>query len=308
LSLRVRTWLREPLLQFLAIGLLLFAVYHVRRGGIEKAEPSRRIEITSDDLRQIQVAWLAQGRPALTPAELASLVDDRVHEEILYREALSLGLDKGDTIVRRRLAQKIEFLFEDVAALREPTAQDLKTWHDAHPERFTEPPRATFRHLYFSPDSRPSRARDDASAVLGKASGKPIDWSGDAAGSDAFMFPDYYGDEPFDAVARTFGPGFAKALFQQPVGRWSGPIESGYGWHLVFIDSMAPPRVPPLEEIESQVKSDWIEDQRARMREAAYAVMKARYEVAVPKDLAAALAALPPLPAEAPQAAAVVPQ
>lgn len=304
----IRSWLREPLLQFLAIGLLLFLGYHVRSGGVEPGEPSRRIEITSDDLRQMQIAWISQGKPALTPSELSSLVDDRVHEEILYREALGLALDKDDTIVRRRLAQKMEFLFEDVAALREPTTEDLRAWYEQHPERFTQQPRATFRHLYFSPDRRGNRAKEDASAALRNAAGQSIEWTEDAARSDTFMFSDYYGDEPFDAVTKMFGPDFANSLFRLTPGAWSGPVESGYGWHLVFIDSITAARVPPLEEIEADVKSDWIDDQRARMREAAYSVMKARYEIITPKDIGAAMAALPPLPPGAPQAAAVVPQ
>lgn len=308
MSLAIRSWLREPLLQFLVVGLLLFAVYHVRHGDDAADEASRRIEITGDDLRQMQIAWLAQGRPALSADELSGLVDDRVREEILYREAIALGLDKDDTIVRRRLAQKMEFLFEDIAALREPSTEDLEAWYAAHADRFTQPPRATYRHLYFSPDRRGARAREDAAAALGKAAGKTIDWTQDEAGSDAFMFADYYGDDPFDAVAKMFGPGFAHSLFRLAPGSWSGPIESGYGWHLVFIDSMTAARVPPLEEVAAEVKSDWIEDQRAKMRDAAFAAMKGRYEIVAPKDIAAALAALPVPPPGTPQAAAVVPQ
>ena len=112
-------WLREPLLQFLLIGLLLFAGYDWLNDGSVDPDPVRRIELTADDVRQIQIAWLAQGRAAPTAEQLRSLVDARVREEILYREALALGLDKDDTIVRRRMAQKMEFLFEDVAALRD---------------------------------------------------------------------------------------------------------------------------------------------------------------------------------------------
>lgn len=308
MSPAIRSWLREPLLHFLAIGLLLFLVYRVRHGDEATGESPRRIEITSDDLRQMQIAWIAQGRPALSPAELSGLVEERVHEEILYREALELGLDENDTIVRRRLAQKMEFLFEDVAALREPTTEDLETWHREHPEHFALPPRATFRHLWFSPDRRGPRTRDDAAAVLAGASGKSIDWTRDEAGSDPFMFADYFGDDPLDAVARMFGPDFANSLFGLAPGAWSGPIESGYGWHLVFIDSMTPARVPPLEEVEAAVKSDWIEDQRTRMREAAYAAMKSRYEIIAPTDLGAAMSALPPLPPGVPEGSGIVPR
>src|SRR5262249_5196197 len=131
--------LREPLLQFVALGLLLFIGYRAlhRTAGPQPG----RIELTADDLRQIGLAWGAQGRPAPAPCEMQALVDGRVREEILYREALALGLDKGDTIVRRRMAQKMDFLFEDVAALHEPTDEELQAWFAKHAERFARPAR-----------------------------------------------------------------------------------------------------------------------------------------------------------------------
>src|SRR5262249_21652389 len=131
----IRRFLREPLFQFLALGLLLFVGYRVLHPAA--APQAGRIELTADDLRQIGPGWVAQGRPVPQPAEMQALVDGRVREEILYREALALGLDKDDTIVRRRMAQKMEFLFEDVAALREPAGDELQTWFRTRADRFT---------------------------------------------------------------------------------------------------------------------------------------------------------------------------
>jgi len=290
----IRRWLREPLLQFLLIALLLFVGSLVLNRNSDPRERPGRIELTADDLRQIRTAWLAQGRPPLTPEQLQSLVEARVHEEILYREALALGLDKDDTIVKRRMAQKMEFLFEDVAALREPTTDELRAWFAENAERFTQSARASFRQLYFSPDRRGPRVRDDAARGLEKVAGKPGDSPEATALADPFMFQDYYGDRSFDDVAKTFGPPFARALFQVTPGAWAGPIESGYGWHLVWVDSTTPARVPPFEEVESDVKTGWIEDQRAAIRQRAYDAMRARYEVVLPKHLSEVdLAALP---------------
>jgi len=285
--LRVATprWLREPLLQFLLLGLLLFAVYHGLRRGGDAAGPTGRIELTPDDLRQIGLAWVAQGRPAPSPEEMQSLVDGRVREEILYREALALGLDKDDAIVRRRLAQKMEFLFEDVAALRKPTQDELRAWFEQHATHFERPARVTFRHLYFSPDRRGQRAREDAAQALAKIAGKPMDSPDAAAQGDPFMFQDYYGDRAPDEVAKTFGAGFADALFRLAPGAWAGPIESGYGWHLVWVDGITPARVPDFEEVEPEVETAWTEAQRAEIREKAFAAMRARYQVVVPKEL-----------------------
>jgi hypothetical protein len=291
--------LREPLTQFLLMGLLLFVVYDIRQRYAGPGERTDRIELTDDDLRQIALAWVAQGRPAPSPEEMRSLVDARVREEILYREALALGLDENDTIVRRRLAQKMEFLFEDVARLRDPSADELRRWFERHADRFALPARVTFRLLYFSPDRRGPRAHEDAALALERLAGKAIDAPETAALGDPFMFQDYYGDRTPDDVARTFGPGFARAVFDVAPGRWVGPVESGYGWHLLWVDSVTPGRVPTFEEVEPDVRTAWIEEQRAGIREEAFAAMRARYEVALPKEMPAIGA--PPVAPVAPQ-------
>ncbi len=288
MSIAIERWLREPLLQFLLAGMVLFVGYHWLSPRSGRPDPAARIVLTPDDVRQIRIAWLSQGRGDLSPAQLRHLVEARVREEILYREALALGIDKDDTIIRRRMAQKMEFLFEDVAALRDPTADELRAWFKKNAERFTLPTRATFRHLYFSPDRRGARARDDASRALAKLAGKPADWPAAATLADPFMLQDHYGDRSFDEVARTFGPGFARALFVLAPEAWSGPIESGYGWHLVWVDSITPARVPAFEDTEPEVRRRWIEDQRAEIRERAFKAMRARYKVVLPKDLDAA--------------------
>jgi hypothetical protein len=115
--------------------------------------------------------------------------------------------------------------------------------------------------------------------------GQPMDSARAPALGDPFMFQDYYGDRSFDEVAKTFGPGFARAVFELTPGAWDGPIESGYGWHLVWVDLLTPARVPAFEEVEPDVKTGWIEDRRAAMREAALSALRARYEVVLPKDV-----------------------
>lgn len=280
---RLSPWLREPLLHFVGIGLLLFGGYRVLHPPEDARATGTRIEITIDDLRQLELGWRGQGRPPPTPAELRQLVESRIREEVLYREALALGLDQGDTIVKRRLAQKMEFLFEDVAALREPTREELLAWYAEHPADFTRPARVTFRHLYFSPDRRGADARQAAGALLREAADQSVDWAGGTARADPFMFQDWYGDRSFDDVAKTFGQAFARALFEATPGRWSGPLESGYGWHLVWVDSITPARVPPLADIAAEVEAAWTEGQRAQTREKAYAAMRERYEVIVPE-------------------------
>jgi hypothetical protein len=277
-----RQWSREPLIQFLLVGAVLFLAYRVLNPSPDPSAPSHRIELTEGDLRQMSTAWLAQGRPAPTPEQLQNLVESRIREEILYREALALGLDTNDTIVKRRLAQKMEFLFEDVSALREATTEELKAWFATNADRFALPPRVSFRHLYFSPDRRDGHAREDAARALGRLHGKPADSPAAAALADPFMFQDYYGDRSFEQLATLFGPRFAKALLRQKPGSWQGPIESGYGWHLVWVDSVTPTRVPAFEEVEADVRAEWMAAQRAEVKAKAYEAMRKRYEVILP--------------------------
>ncbi len=296
-ALVLKRWLREPLLHFLLLGLALFAVYAYMQRGRGGVESSRQIVLSLDDLRQTEIYFESQWHRQPTPAEFQALVEDKVREEVLYREALALGLDKDDTIVKRRMAQKMQFLAEDVAAAHEPSAAELKAWFQKNSSRFALPSRYSFRHLYFSPDKRGKNAASDAARALVKISGQPEDSTLALSLADPFMFQDYYGDRAPEAVAKEFGPQFAVALEKTKPGSWQGPIASGYGWHLVYIDTVIPGRVPAFEEIEPDVKIAWLGEQKAAAWQKAYAEMRAKYSVLVPspsdKDAAQTPAAPP---------------
>lgn len=282
-------WVREPLVQFLVLGALLFAAYAALQRNAAPAPDERRIELSAGDLHQLEIAFAASWRRMPSPDEMVALVQARIREEVLYREALALGLDKGDTIVKRRMAQKMEFVAEDVSAASEPTREELQAWFANNAKRFAVSPRVSFQHLYFSPDRRGARARDDAAAAQKQLAGSPEDAPAAAQRGDTFMFQRAFADQSADQVAKHFGPGFAQALFALPQGSWQGPIASGYGWHLVFVGASSPGRVPDFEEVEPQVKAAWKEEQRSAAARKAYDEMLAKYVVVlpVPKDAAA---------------------
>jgi peptidyl-prolyl cis-trans isomerase C len=183
--------LREPLVHFLLLGAILFGVYAYMERGRGGVDQSKQIRLTLDDLSQLVLVFQSQWRRDPAPEEFRALVEEKVREEVLYREALALGLDKNDTIVMRRMAQKMQFLAEDVAAAREPTPAEIGTWFEANRDRVALPPRVSFRHLYFSPDRRGMRARDDATAALTRLTGQPEDSHLAATLADAFMFQAY---------------------------------------------------------------------------------------------------------------------
>lgn len=279
----LRRWSREPLLHFLLVGLALFVGYGVLHPKSEDTSASNRIVLTPDDLVQISVAWRAQGRPPPTAEQMQNLIELKVREEVLFREATALGLDKDDTIVKRRLAQKMEFLAEGASIDNDPSIDTLRAWFKDNQQRFALSPRVSFRHIYFSSDRHGERTREAAVKALEQIAGQAGDAKDVASLGNPFMYQDYYGDRSFDDVAKLFGPGFARALVSIKSGSWQGPVETGYGWHLIFVDSSAPGRVPAFEEIESDIKASWIADQRAQAKAKAYETMRARYQVVLPE-------------------------
>ncbi|MGE5164228.1 MAG: peptidyl-prolyl cis-trans isomerase [Sphingobacteriales bacterium] len=277
----VKRWLREPLLHFLLIGLLLFGFYAYKNRGRGEAKSATQIVLSLDELATMEMYFESQWHRRPTPQEFQAMVEDKVKEEVLYREGLVMGLDKNDTIVKRRMAQKVQFLAEDMATAHEPSTAELKAWFEKNTDKFALPSRYSFRHVYFSPDKRGKNAQDDASNALAKIAGQRED-SALIASADRFMFQDYYGDRTPSAIAKEFGPQFAVALEKIKPGSWQGPIESGFGWHLVFVDTVIPGRIPAFEEIESQAKTAWLGEQKAEAREKAYKSLRSKYTVLVP--------------------------
>jgi parvulin-like peptidyl-prolyl isomerase len=274
--------LREPLIHFLLIGGALFGVYALAPDARTGPAASKEIRLSLDEIAQLTLLHQSQWRRPPTPQELQRLVENKVQQEILYREALAMGLDKDDEIVKRRMAQKMQFLAEDVAAAREPTTAELKSWFEKNSAKFAQPPRLSFRHLYFSPDRRGTRARDDAEQALAKLAGQPVDAKIASSLADAFMFQEYYRDRAPEFLGKEMGPQFALAVAKLKPGSWQGPIESGFGWHLVFVDTVIPGRVPAFEEVEPDIRTAWLGEQKALAWEKAYKKLRANYTVLLP--------------------------
>jgi peptidyl-prolyl cis-trans isomerase C len=275
-------WLREPLVQFFLIGATLFLISAALNRGTSQRARGHDIVLSMDDLRQFHNTFRAQWEREPSPEEMRGLVEQRIREEILYREALQLGLDKDDVIIRRRLAQKMQFLSEDVSTAHEPKTEELKLWYVKNSQRFSLPATITFRHLYFSPDRRGRNTQQAAVNTLAKIASQSAD-SKAADLADPFMFQNYYRDRSKDQLTKELGTSFAQAVFQLKPGSWQGPIESGYGWHLVWIESISPGRLPNFEEVEPDVKTAWLADRKTQQWEQAYEKMRTRYQVLLPE-------------------------
>lgn len=298
----MKRWLREPLLHFLLIGLVLFVFYAYKNRGRSGIVSPSQIVLSLDELATMEAYFESQWHRRPTPQEFQAMVEDKVKEEVLYREGLVMGLDKDDTIVKRRMAQKVQFLAEDIATAHEPSTAELKAWFEKNTDKFALPSRYSFRHLYFSPDKRDKNAHDDAAKALARIGNEPEDSTTIMPVSDRFMFQDYYGDRTPSAIAKEFGPQFAVALEKLKPGSWQGPVESGFGWHLVFVDTVIPGRIPAFDEVESEVKTAWLGEQKAQAREKAYKSLRSKYTVLLPAppDKQTTSASAPPPKTEIP--------
>ena len=272
--------LKDPLVHFLLIGAALFGA-SAWRGEMIRAG-RERITISAEKITKARdTAGLAQGRE-LSPAELNDLVESMVREEVLYREALALGLDKDDDEVRRRLVEKMNYLTQDLA---DPAASpdELRAFYGASPELFTIPPLVSFDQVFFSPSERGEKLEADAAAGLAALrAGKPPDQVGDHTPLRAA-----YDAAPRDQIRVLFGDQMAEALFTAAPGDWAGPYRSDFGFHLVRLRSRTEARLPPYDEIATRVAEEFGAKRRREANEAAYRRLRANYNVNVETPAAA---------------------
>jgi len=274
----IRRLLREPLLHFLLIGIALFMLYGaLNRGG---SDAPREIVITEARVEALAENFATVWMRPPTTAELKGLVDDYVAEEIYYREAVAMGLDQDDTVIRRRLRQKMEFISEGVAEATEPGDAELQAYLDQHADKFAMPAELTFQQVYLSSERRGKNVRADAEKLLaelraGRGPADPLE-----AGDPTLLPPAMTTASP-QAIASTFGQEFAAQIDEVPVGQWSGPVESGFGLHLVKVDERSSGKAPTLEEIRPIVQREWQSEERRRQNQALLDTLKSKYEIRV---------------------------
>lgn len=276
--------LKDPLVHFLGVGALLFAI-SAWRGESVTTRPER-IVVTAEQVTQARAAATAlQGREP-TAEELQALVEPTVRDEVMYREALALGLDVNDDEVRRRLIEKMSYLTQDLADPEPPSEEELRRFYESSPEIFTIPSLVSFDQVFFSPGARGDALEADAAAGLAALRGgrEAVEVG------DRTPLRESYDDAPREQVAVLFGEALADALFTVAPGEWTGPFRSDFGLHLVRLRSRTGERLPPYDEIAERVAQEYGAQRRREANERAYREMRAKYEVVIelPEDTSAA--------------------
>jgi hypothetical protein len=280
----MKKFIREPLLHFLLLGASIFVAYSlVTKPG--NNEPKKIV------ISQGQVAAMAEGfvrtwRRPPTAEEIEGLIKDRVQEEVYCREARALGLDKDDSIIRRRLRQKIEFVTDDVTALAEPTDDQLGTYLKAHADTFRVQRQFTFSQVYLNPERHGEDLVRDSAELLAH-----LRQAGDKADvgefGDSFLLEHRFQSLPASEVVKQFGEKFATKLGELSLGQWGGPIESGYGVHLVLISERTEGRVPALAEVRDAVRREWANARRLEGKDKFYHELLKHYIVTIERPMAA---------------------
>ncbi len=271
-------WLREPLLHFLVIGALLFVVFGLKNEGI--SDQSKRIVFSQDEIHRLSLLWEKQRQRPPTQTELTNLLEQQIREQVMYREALAMGLDKNDSIVRRRLAQKFEFISSDLAAQTEPSESELAKYLASHPEQFVIPGRISFVQIYLSRDKHGEGVENEAVRLLSEL--VTVDAATDLTTfGDPFMFGRAYNSLTKSEVAGLFGENFADKIFSLTGNGWQGPVRSAYGLHLIHIENLTTPLQPELAAVRDKVRDEWMNQHRQMIDKTFYNSLRQRYEIII---------------------------
>jgi hypothetical protein len=273
--------LKDPLLHFLLIGAALFLVFGLFKDPAGNKEDS--IVITQGDIEFIKANFARTWRRPPTENELRNLIDDKVRDEISYREAVAMGLDQNDLVIRKRLRMKVELLAEDIAGLAHPSDEDLNIFLEKNRDSFRLEPRISFKHVYLNSDKRRSDVEKDARDLLTKL--RAIGPGADTVSyGDPIMLPKEFTLEYARNVERVFGKSFSRNLLQVEPGSWAGPVRSSYGHHLVFVRERIEARDPELSEIRQEVEREWTAKRRKDVKEEMHKKLRESYTVTIEKE------------------------
>ncbi len=275
--------LSNPLFHFLILALLIYVIYGFF-GDKQNTDSERTIVVTPSTINWLEKSWEKRWIRLPTEKELDGLIDQYVREKILSQEALNMGLDKDDVIIRRRLAQKFEFLTKDLIQAPEPSEKELNNYFNDNKSKYKKPDLTTFTHIFFDPDKRGEKTLKDAEQSKIKLNKLEQPTEGIDQFGDTFMLQSYYPERTEQEILKLFGPKFAKAVSEEiPTGEWYGPVLSGYGTHLVYVDRRIQTPEPQFDALKELVIEDWKEKKRQEINDNFYKNLIARYNIIIEK-------------------------
>lgn len=276
----MKKWIKEPLLHFVICGIAIFLVYDQLN---QKTDSKHQIVIDDKHIQHIKSLWELQWKREPTFAEMKGLLDRYLRREIMYREALSLNLDEGDEIIKRRLSQKMEFMANDLTKIVVPASEDdLINYYENHKEKYKLPAKYSFKLLTFS-----RRYHEDPESYAKETLAQANTASNAALGvmGDQVLLPSEFDMASKSEIIRKIGKTFYEALDDQPLNIWAGPIPSGFGEHLVFISKRQNAHYPGFVNVRKDVQRDYEFELENNTKEALYREMKTKYTIVMKSAL-----------------------
>jgi hypothetical protein len=272
--------LKEPLIQFLILGAAIYGAYALF-GAPEDDFRDTTIVVDSNRIDSMIVEWERRWNRPPSRQEIDDLIQQYIKEDVLYRQAVAMGLNKDDPVTRRRMAQKLEFLTSDMSGMQVPETGELEQFFADHQESYRDPDRVSFSHIYFNPDRREGATLTDAEATLARLKEKGEPGAEISELGDRFMLQSYFDSATEWDIRRQLGSGFSEVMMDLEPGQWHGPVMSGYGVHLVFIYDYftAPP--PVFENVQARVLEDWHAEKREQFNAQFLENLKSRYEIVI---------------------------
>lgn len=274
----MKKFFKDPLLHFLLIGAALFLLFELFDN--PSGPQSDRILITQGQVDFLKANFSRTWQRSPGEKELQGLIDGFVREEIFYREALALGLDRDDSVIRRRMNQKLEMMSDDLAGVITPSDEELQQFLNTHPERFHIEPKVAFRHVFLNVDQRGNSVMTDAEKFLAELTAPENATDPDTLG-DSLMLPRSFNLSTVSEISRLFGKPFSLELTKIKPGTWVGPIRSGYGFHLVLVTEQVDGRLPELNEVRDVVEREWLAANRKELKDNIYKKLRKKYTVVI---------------------------
>ena len=278
---KLSTLLREPLFHFLFIGAAIFLLFSLIN--TTEDENDQQIIITKGKIKSLENAFIkAKGRQP-TAEEMQQQLEYDIREQVLYREAMAMGLDKDDMIIRRRLSQKMKYLFDDLSVVDKPSDAALKKFVSEHPSKFTKPATISFSQVYLDPKEHGDRLEVDAKDLLEELSTTTIKET--IGFGDRSLLPYDFSNEREIDIRDMFGEAFVKQIFRAKTDTWQGPFSSAYGLHLIYIHTRSNAYLPPLSEMRDRVERAWISTKQREANDIFYQSLLERYEIIVDDEV-----------------------
>lgn len=272
--------MNKPVIRFFFIGSIMYLIYvFIIQLNSNTQNQDNTITITSGEIMSLEEKWTSRFKRSATELEMQSLVEQHIEETILFKEAVKMGLNKNDDVIRQRMAQKLQFLSDDLIRPEPPSDDELRDFFYKNTNSYKPADRVTITQIYLDPKKRGDKISDDAKKLLTKLNKIGSPESNFSAYGDTFNLQSYFLQRSKSELSMLFQGEFAKFAFLSEPNKWQGPVNSGYGMHIIYIHEKQIGITPEFEEIKDRIREDWMIEKQKGINNIYIDGLLSRYEI-----------------------------